>query len=1324
MKTVKIELNYKLITFIRIEFNEHFPSLNRHNPYYQHFTIRLNGTKPTIGFLEFYNATINQWIPSCDREFTLRNAQVVCRELGFDSANVYEWLTPRWNYNPKIILSKSYVTPRQCMGMELKLDHCPVRMSNNLSMWQCIDNEHFNYIHCGKQTTLNSNYIGNWGGITITHGSIDYVQSNTTTEQSILRNVEIVGGGLAHNETIDVAAVLSIGHNPIFDHVNITNSSMHGLQILIPHNDIILNKLNITQNRGYGMSLWLSNLQRSGGNSAGVLGMMNIIPYNARGLLDICAAQKQFDITNRIIMFYKYDSHTVDCVKIFTSSERNIGFRFLLINLYDGSQMNLGRLDSITLYSDAKFTQSIHQFTSQTSDWSLNVQAQSLLAIHMRANAANGIYGFIAEITVTPTLTQTYATDEVLIRHSRLEQNDRGAIIYRNTGEIGPNLIISNCMIQKNGYYLFGNISTTNYAIQLHFHNTMLTQFRNNLLMDNIGGLWMTALTTSPMARLTVIIRECAFMHNLNGTILTFLGNGNQKLWLFNNLIRGNYALRHDTVFLKGITANLTRNLFANNTGLHNLDLRPNLPDSLDSYVLYKNWFYDNIALGHGYQYQERYGYQPDYLADEFMRRPKRQIVMEGVSFDWWTHIGTKSERYRSTVYAGISNVLYRENTFNNPINPYELVAGKMTGPEGHTIDARENYWGYPGTVSVASGKIRDYHDYEYLIRVDYVPVLESNASLVEGDCPAGWFQIGKDEFKSCFLYSGAATTYMAAVKFCQEMDSFVPYLRVDDSRQKQLAKRIDEIIHMRTSDNIDRYNTFTDAYDKQVWISGVSVPLTQCGWLSTRTGNIGTQNCNNLLSVICEKGVLSYDEPALWRGGIIIAIIALIILLTIILLLAVCWYRKSQKRKEEEVSRKECIRASLRLSKLVNELRKNDGGGRIFTNMATAGTLNGIDLQTDDAIMDAHRNLVHGKDNNSWLTITKPELSTGMYSGNNSVTSFVDQNIKYHPTAAELSKVNCTVDSSYSGNSTESFAYHMSPSPSRNLVSQKLDPYAEVSLSVFNTYGTINNRTGSSISSNNDRSMIDRHNTDVSTCSTSTDTVVCSTCHDCGESTLTEHSSWNDSSSAQSSVISDRTIQQLAKPLLNRTEQLTTKAIAREDTLHTVPKTFDSRPRSVYNKLVDLPPPPLFDPKLLEIHGHSSVASSDTNGETPLKPIRTAPPPPPFPPSSLPTSSCIAATSMDEQLHIPLEIPIISSPPRRSLYETTTELVKNRPYSNSSSSYRTKIRPSIPPPNPPDYEYIRNPQTSQSLVDLITPPLHYERSNSTGKTLPIETSM
>lgn len=74
-------MKWKLIIyFIRIgqdSINQHFPSLNRHNPYYQQFRIRLNGTKQKNGFLEFFNATTNEWIPSCDREFTIRNAQVL-----------------------------------------------------------------------------------------------------------------------------------------------------------------------------------------------------------------------------------------------------------------------------------------------------------------------------------------------------------------------------------------------------------------------------------------------------------------------------------------------------------------------------------------------------------------------------------------------------------------------------------------------------------------------------------------------------------------------------------------------------------------------------------------------------------------------------------------------------------------------------------------------------------------------------------------------------------------------------------------------------------------------------------------------------------------------------------------------------------------------------------------------------------------------------------------------------------------------------------------------------------------------------------------------
>lgn len=55
-----------------------------------------------------------------------------------------------------------------------------------------------------------------------------------------------------------------------------------------------------------------------------------------------------------------------------------------------------------------------------------------------------------------------------------------------------------------------------------------LSQFRNNLIMHNIGGLSIRALTTSAIARLLITVRDSAFMHNSNKTIMDFRGNGNQ----------------------------------------------------------------------------------------------------------------------------------------------------------------------------------------------------------------------------------------------------------------------------------------------------------------------------------------------------------------------------------------------------------------------------------------------------------------------------------------------------------------------------------------------------------------------------------------------------------------------------------------------------------------------------------------------------------------------------------------------------------------------------------------------------------------------------
>jgi hypothetical protein len=54
----------------------------------------------------------------------------------------------------------------------------------------------------------------------------------STKDISMLRHVEIVGAGNPHNETIFMASLQVIRRSPILENVNVTNSSMGGVQVI------------------------------------------------------------------------------------------------------------------------------------------------------------------------------------------------------------------------------------------------------------------------------------------------------------------------------------------------------------------------------------------------------------------------------------------------------------------------------------------------------------------------------------------------------------------------------------------------------------------------------------------------------------------------------------------------------------------------------------------------------------------------------------------------------------------------------------------------------------------------------------------------------------------------------------------------------------------------------------------------------------------------------------------------------------------------------------------------------------------------------------
>ncbi|CAD5226291.1 unnamed protein product [Bursaphelenchus okinawaensis] len=905
-----------------------FPTLRREDPFHQNFRVLLseNGTKlGRSGFLELYNATTGEIVPSCDRQFTARNAMVVCRELGYRTQNAYHWLTPRFDYNPEVNLVKTYMEPRECRGHERRLAECPLRLAANDAMWMCMDVLSHNYIHCGDPKSISDEYFGQFGGITFAQQDLELVQ-NKDDDTSILRHVEIVGGGQAHNDSYQTAALQIIRRNPIVENLNVTNSSMHALQIIAPRENIVLTRLNISDNPGQGLNILSMNLQAAQNGGQTAKGPLNL-PYNVAGMLDVCSGGKEVMVGGRILIYYKYDSRPVDCVKVFKSkTAKGLGFRFLQVNIYSANNP-LGRSDALSLYSDDTFRpisllakydgNSMVNFNGKFDPNTISsnpattivsyppiTSRSTVLGLHLRATAADGEFGFIAEVATLPSSPDSRSVDEISLRNSRFHNNDRGAILYRNVGEVGPHLIVEQCLAEGNGYFLFGNVSTSSQAVELHLHNTQLLLYRANAIHGNQGGLLVTAQSSSAVARLNAVVKNSAFTMNMNSTALAFLGNDYQRVTLLNNIVSKNLAMYFDTCLVQGMSVNFTRNVFSNNTGTHTVDTQGYSQIASDAQYFYENFFENNIALGHGNQYIEGFGYQPEYENDEFHRRPKRrakrQVVNQrGISFDWWTHVGRETGRYRSTILSGSAAQKLERNVFNNPSNPYELTTSGQTQFDTGAVDAMNNYWGYLGTPGVAAGKIRDQADYPYLVKVNYLPVLDSNTSLIEGDCPAGWFQVGNDEFKSCFLFVGASMTYHGAVAFCEELDAFMPILRADDARQKDLARRVDYYGQHYVTET-EKYSSLGHSFDIPIWISSVTLPSNQCGWLSSRTGSIGEQNCGNLLPFVCEKGTKPYKEPILWRRDLVFVAIALLILALLIILLMICACRRASKRQKQ----------------------------------------------------------------------------------------------------------------------------------------------------------------------------------------------------------------------------------------------------------------------------------------------------------------------------------------------------------------------------------------------------------------------------------------
>lgn len=368
------------------------------------------------GFLEYFNHTTVQWVPICDRRFTERNAQVVCRELGFDPLKVFYGHDRRIEYHTNSLTRIwTWVEPLECNGDEHRMEECPERLNGQLygRRHECQWDSEFVFVSCQGVPDL-KNF---WGGIRFANPEFEQNiyqdrlnMIRNRRRESVISYVRLEQAGVLHGEKSP--AVQTIFKNPMISSVTITDSAHHGVNLISPTEGILLNLLTVNRALGEGINgISLTGEGRESDESS-FTPLRNLdLPYNLFSMIDICDQKKVITIEERVLVYYKYDNNPVNCVKIFNSAYRvkPLGFRLLQSNLFNHSK-EYGRPDAIHIFDG-----DIYNFTSRIQTRKIDsVYANSpnekklfrtsmpSLSIRLVASGAPSHHGFIAEIVTLP----------------------------------------------------------------------------------------------------------------------------------------------------------------------------------------------------------------------------------------------------------------------------------------------------------------------------------------------------------------------------------------------------------------------------------------------------------------------------------------------------------------------------------------------------------------------------------------------------------------------------------------------------------------------------------------------------------------------------------------------------------------------------------------------------------------------------------------------------------------------------------------------------------------------------------------------------------
>ena len=372
-------------------------------------SVRLNGgSTDDEGFVEIYNSTERRWTIMCDSNFNDKTGEVACRTMGKESSNV---VVRRSRYYDHFVLGYPLMHEQRlewfwrrtliCDGREPGLEYC--RYKNNYNLLRCMEERQYVFMRCGTRN-LASNY-DYWGNVRFS--TPEYEQGSIRPGYSILEYVDIYGAGILHQEKS--AAVQSVHRTPSTDRVRITNCAWNGYDFIAPKDEFKVAHNVINNNNGYGIGgLVLNGESRYDVAQSSFTPLIKSdIPYNVFGLVRMCTAEKVVYVQDRILLYYKYEFETIDCIKIIRSREpqKQVALRFLQLNMYNDTFYK----NAVEMYNGEYFDpeMKIGEVTANSTKDQRAIKYETgqyfdVMGVRVTASPAHGDHGFIAEVVTLP----------------------------------------------------------------------------------------------------------------------------------------------------------------------------------------------------------------------------------------------------------------------------------------------------------------------------------------------------------------------------------------------------------------------------------------------------------------------------------------------------------------------------------------------------------------------------------------------------------------------------------------------------------------------------------------------------------------------------------------------------------------------------------------------------------------------------------------------------------------------------------------------------------------------------------------------------------